>query len=72
MNDLVAFICVDGRHQEIGRTQPDGSGHLTLREGVWAYCAAGRYTEPHAWAEITPRTLSAIHHADRPATEARG
>ena len=70
-SDLVGFLCVDGRHQEIGRTRPDGSGHLTLVAGAWAYCAAGLYTEPHEWAEMRPRALSAIHHADQPDPGAR-
>ena len=69
-SDLVVFLCVETAHQDIGRTQPDGSGHLTLRDGAWAYCAAGRYTEPHTWAEITPRPLFAIHHADAPQLDA--
>lgn len=62
--DLVRFVCIDAQHQEIGRTQPDGTGHLTVRDGAWAYCAAGRYTEPHVWAEIAERTLASIKHSD--------
>jgi len=27
VDDLIVFICAAGRHVEIGRTQPDGSGH---------------------------------------------
>ena len=70
VDDLIVFICAAGRHVEIGRTQPDGSGHLTLRGGAWAYCAAGRSTEPHTWVEISPRPLPAISHADDPGQEA--
>ncbi|HEY8757722.1 MAG TPA: hypothetical protein VIN74_04425 [Candidatus Limnocylindria bacterium] len=69
-NDLVVFVCADGRHVDIGRTRPDGSGHLTLRDGAWAYCAAGRPTEPHTWVEISPRLLPAISHEDGPGQEA--
>jgi hypothetical protein len=63
-DDLVRFACVSGPHQALGPTRPDGSGHLTLRDGAWAYCAAGRADEPHTWAEIAPRPLSAIRHSD--------
>lgn len=68
-SDAVRFICVSGPHQEIGGTLPDGSGHLTVRDGAWAYCAAGRADEPHVWAEITPRALAAIRHSDQPGTD---
>lgn len=71
-NDLVAFLCIDDRHREIGRRRPDGSGHLTLRDGAWAYCAAGRADEPHTWADISPRPLRAISHAEEPEQRARG
>lgn len=68
--ELVLFLCADGRHVEIGRAKPDGSGHLTLRDGAWAYCAAGRSTEPHTWVEISPRPLPAISHSVDPDQEA--
>ena len=68
-SDTVRVICVSGPHQEIGSTLPDGSGRLTVRDGAWAYCAAGRAEEPHTWAEITPRPLAAIRHSDQLATE---
>ncbi|HEX9495499.1 MAG TPA: hypothetical protein VGA38_07055 [Candidatus Limnocylindria bacterium] len=58
------FVCVSGPHQAIGPTKPDGSGHVTLQSGEWAYCAAGHAEEPHSWAEITPQPLSSIHHSD--------
>jgi hypothetical protein len=63
-DELVRFACVSGPHQTIGPTQPDGSGHLTLRDGAWASCAAGRAEEPHTWADIAPRPLFAIRHSD--------
>ena len=69
-NDLVVFVCADGRHVDIGRARPDGSGHLTLRDGAWAYCAAGSPTEPHTWVEISPRLLPAISHEHWPDQEA--
>ena len=65
-SDLVGFICVDRRHQEVGRGRPDGSGHLSLSQGSWAYCTAGLDEEPHVWSAIAPRRLSDIHHADQP------
>jgi hypothetical protein len=65
-NDLVSSICVDGRHQAIGRSRPDGSGHITFNGGKWAYCAAALGEEPHVWAEIAAQPLDAIHHSDAP------
>jgi hypothetical protein len=63
-DEFVRFACVSGPHEAIGPTQPGGSGHLTLRYGAWGSCAAGRAEEPHTWAEIAPRPLSAIRHSD--------
>lgn len=65
-NDLVSFICVDRRHVDIGRARPDGSGHISINAGEWAYCTAGLAEEPHDWVGMTPRRLDAIHHADPP------
>jgi hypothetical protein len=64
VSDRIHYLCIDGRHQEVGRMQPDGTGHLTVNDGAWAYCAAGLYTEPHVWTEITERRFSDISHSD--------
>jgi hypothetical protein len=63
-DDLVRLICDDERHLEIGRSIPDGLGHITVRAGEWGYCTAGREDEPHVWTEVSARPVSAIRHSD--------
>jgi hypothetical protein len=62
-SDQVRFICVGADHVRIGTQVPDGDGHITLCQGSWAYCAAGRPTEAHLWREVTSRPLRAIRHS---------
>jgi hypothetical protein len=61
---LIRLICDDERHLEIGRSVPEGAGHITVRAGEWGYCTASREEEPHTWTEVSARPLSAIRHAD--------
>jgi hypothetical protein len=61
---LIPLICDDERHLEIGRSVPDGAGHITVRAGEWAYCTAARAEEPHTWTEVSARPLSAVRHED--------
>ena len=60
---LIRNICVGRDHFAIGRDKPDGSGHLTIINREWAYCAAGRGTEKHFWLRIPARPLAKIRHA---------
>ena len=61
---LIRLICDDERHIEIGRSVPEGAGHISVRAGEWGYCTASREEEPHTWTEVSARPLSAIRHAD--------
>lgn len=45
----VDFVCQDPGHLDRGRDRPDGSGHITLYEGRWAYCSAGIPNTTHRW-----------------------
>ncbi len=60
---LVENICIRRDHYFIGRGRPDGSGHLTLVDSRWAYCAAARATEEHYWLRFAGRPLREIPHA---------
>lgn len=58
----VDYVCVGREHLAIGRTRPDGSGHLTLHEGKWAYCSAGRPLEQHEWAATGGLPVVSLRH----------
>ena len=60
----VEYVCIDKKHLRIGRSVPDGRGHLTVNEGRWAYCSAGLADEPHVWKASGGLQFAAIRHAD--------
>ena len=49
-----------------GRRRVDGTGHLTLHDGGWAYCAAGKPMEKHTWQAISPVPLASLKHNEPP------
>jgi len=61
---LVEYVCVTDDHLRLGRAVQDQRGHMTINEGKWAYCTAGRKDEPHDWRRISPRSLPSIRHAE--------
>jgi hypothetical protein len=59
----IQYVCVSDDHVRLGLTFRDGQGHLTIRNAVWAYCAAGRKDEPHEWEAIPATPFSQIRHS---------
>lgn len=51
-SNLIRSICIGEEHLRIGLSVPDGLGHFSIRDGEWAYCSAGRPTEPHEWFDV--------------------
>ena len=60
----VDLICVTNDHVRRGHKVPDGDGHLTVVNERWAYCAAARGDEPHAWRETGGTRLADIRHSE--------
>jgi hypothetical protein len=60
----IEFVCVTDDHLRRGLGMRDQSGHITIVDGKWAYCTAGRKDEPHDWRPIAPTPLPALGHAD--------
>jgi hypothetical protein len=59
----VRYLCVGDAHVRLGRAVHDGEGHLTVRNGQWAYCSAGRKDEPHEWEAIPATPFALIRHS---------
>jgi hypothetical protein len=67
----IAYVCESQEHIRKGRDRADGTGHITLHDRKWAYCAAGEPTAPHAWRAIAPVPLDRLKH-DRPPMDPGG
>jgi hypothetical protein len=65
---LVAYVCVDAEHVRIGRGRPDGTGHLTVHRGKWAYCSAALPNTEHDWVPTGGVPLEQIRHDQISAT----
>jgi len=59
----IQYLCVGDDHVRQGLKVPDGQGHLTIRNGLWAYCSAGHKDEAHEWEAIPARSFSQIRHS---------
>lgn len=59
----IQFLCVGNEHTRLGLSVHDGEGHLTIRNGLWAYCSAGRKDEPHEWEAVPGTPFSQIRHS---------
>jgi len=59
----IQYLCVGDEHTRLGLRVHDGQGHLTIRNGLWAYCSAGRKDEPHEWEAIPATPFSQIRHS---------
>jgi hypothetical protein len=58
----VHFVCVRAEHLEVGKTVPDGDGHYSLRDSLWAYCSAARAEEEHDWASTGGVAVTKLSH----------
>lgn len=63
-SSLIRFVCVDAEHVRIGRGRPDGTGHLTVHKGAWAYCSAAMPHSEHDWAPTGGVSPDEIRHDD--------
>lgn len=59
----IHYVCIGGEHLRVGLAVPNQRGHLTIHQGKWAYCSAGRGTEEHQWAPIAAAKISDLRHA---------
>ena len=59
----IQYLCVGDEHVRLGLKLRDSEGHLTIRNGQWAYCSAGRKDEPHEWEAVPSTPFSQIRHA---------
>jgi hypothetical protein len=59
---FIQYLCVGDDHISLGLKVRDGQGHLTIRNGLWAYCSAGRKDEPHEWEAIPATPFSQVRH----------
>jgi len=59
----IQYLCVGDEHVRLGLKVRDGQGHLTIRNGLWAYCSAGRKDEPHEWEAIPATSFPQIRHS---------
>jgi len=58
---LVKFICANPKHSEVA---PGRTDHLTINEGVWAFCPGDSALDGHVW---EPTGGLSIEHVVRPA-----
>jgi hypothetical protein len=58
----VHFVCVRGDHLKAGEAVPDGNGHYSLKESLWAYCSAARAHEEHHWATTGGVPVAKLNH----------
>jgi hypothetical protein len=58
----VHFVCVRGDHLKVGEAVPDGDGHYSLKESLWAYCSAARAHEEHHWASTGGVPVAKLNH----------
>ena len=59
---LIENVCVRRDHFEVGRSRPDGTGHLTLVGRKWAYCSAALAQEQHVWQQTGGIALASLSH----------
>jgi len=59
----IQYLCVSDDHIRLGMKVRDGEGHLTIRDGRWAYCSADRKDEPHKWEAILPTSFTQVRHS---------
>jgi hypothetical protein len=71
-SSTIQYLCVGDDHLRFGLKVRDGQGHLTIRDGLWAYCSAGRKDEPHEWEAIPATPFPQIRHASIMRRSGRG
>ena len=72
---LIAFVCMKPEHR--GAQNGTIADHLTVTEGVWAYCASDARLVDHAWEPTGGISVSEVErfarsHEKRGAREPRG
>ena len=60
----IDLVCRGPEHIAIGRSRPDGSGHLTLEDGKWGYCSAGIPNAEHKWTPTGGVAIEDLRHAE--------